>query len=128
MLTDPKILRNKMIKQNVRIYSMFLQFNTEKLGNQENIVDLHDKLLEYLEQLEINLNKTMASSIKCMQSYSDNMQRSFENITSYLNQSSLDELHENAKNQSMSQVCVQVHKKLHFKSFYSDYLFKKIYQ
>lgn len=92
------------------------------MGKQENVIDLHDKLLQYLEQLETHLNKIMASSMNCMQLYTDNMQRSFEKITSYLNQTSLVELHQVVMNESMSQVCD------YFKSIRVDYLFNKIYQ
>lgn len=80
------------------------QFDSKKKGDAEITTPFRDRLVQYLDNLQSTLVKTLESYLDSLKYYSDTLEKSIEEAASYLSQGDFIKLHQNTKKEAQSQV------------------------
>lgn len=81
-----------------------LQFDADKMGNDEYSDSYRNKLNRDMDNMEYMLLKTWESHDKCLRKYGGLMRESFERVSSYFSEIELMNLHRTSKSNTLAQV------------------------
>lgn len=105
VLSSPSHCRIKILIPNVDYFQKF-ESRVNDDGEMANI--FREKLLEYLDSLQLRLVKILESYHDNLKYYSDTLEKSIENVTSYFNQNDFIKVHVHTKNAAQSQFVDEV--------------------
>lgn len=74
------------------------------MGDDEIYKHVYEKLTQNMDKFDLTLSKTLEAYIDCQNRYKNSMQNSLDQIE-YFNQGDLVKLHQNLKNEAISEVC-----------------------
>lgn len=84
--------------------SFFQKFDSRKKGDVEITTPFRERLVQYLDNLQLTLVKTLESYLDSLKYYSDTLEKSIEEAASYLSEGDFIKLHQNTKKEAQSQV------------------------